>query len=118
MGRRQGEANMGSLCSGLDRKWGQEEGAPCSHFPALCQGKVWWEPWPLPWPQPPWVAERKGAARGCCRGSWLEVSGVHWKEESQKTPEIKSTTEVSCGWRLQSVTWSFFCFPLGAPCVR
>lgn len=30
------------------------------------------------WPQPPRVTERKGAARGCCRGSWLEVSGVHW----------------------------------------
>lgn len=112
MGRRQGEANTGSLCSGLNRKWGQDEGAPCSHFLALCQGRVWWEPWPPPWPQPPRVTERKGAAVGEVRGFRGALS------ESQGTPEIKSTAEASGGWRLQSVTWSFFCFPPGAPCVR
>lgn len=74
MERRQGEANMGSLCGEL-RKWEQEDGALCSSLLALCQHRVWWGSWPPLWPQPPWVDERK---RNSCRGSWLEVSGVRW----------------------------------------
>lgn len=62
MERRQGEANMGSLCGELNRKWGQEDRTLCSSSLALCQDRMWWGSWPPPWPRPPWVDERKRIA--------------------------------------------------------
>lgn len=42
MERRQGEANTGSLCGELIRKWRQEDGTLCPSLLALCQDRRWW----------------------------------------------------------------------------
>lgn len=107
MGREDGEegrvrTTWDSLCSGLNRKWGQEDRAFCSPLLALGQGRFWWGLGLHQGHSYRGLMRGSALLRGSYRGSWLEISGVHWMKARQplrsETPQKPVVVGDSGAW--------------------